>query len=94
MPARYRSSVPVRLEVSWARLPVSDRVLLLQLSRLPIGAHSIPFRNFNQRDLAALAAGMRVLIGLAEECRFALGYARAPKPPRKEKPSESEEKAN
>jgi hypothetical protein len=92
MPARYRSNVPVRLSVSWERLPLNDRVWILQVSKLPIGAHSVPFKNFTPRDLQQLVAGMRAIVSLADECRFALGYARAAKPEVKENPSETEEK--
>lgn len=95
MATRYRSSVPVRLQVSWARLVVSERALLLQLSQLPPGASHVPFENFTARDLQQLIAGMRALVSLAEECRFALGYARPPRESKlaaKESPSANEAK--
>lgn len=92
MPSRYRSRMSVRLSVSWERLPSVERQFILQLAKLPIGAHAVPFKNFTPRDLQQLVAGMRALVSLAEECRFALGYARAVKAKVKEFSSESEEK--
>lgn len=71
---RYRSSVPARLQVSWERLPAADRALLVQLARLPGGATLVPFQNFSADDLQRLVSGMRALVNLADECRFALGY--------------------
>lgn len=70
----YRSSVPARLRVSWDRLTPADRALIVQLARLPGGATLVPFQNFSPDDLQRLVAGMRVLVNLADECRFALGY--------------------
>lgn len=72
--AAYRSSVPARLRVSWERLPAADRALIVQLARLPNGATLVPFQNFGADDVQRLVAGMRALVSLADECRFALGY--------------------
>jgi hypothetical protein len=73
---RYRSSVPVRLSVSWERLGTPERSLIVQLGRLPAGAVQVPFSNFSRADLQQLIAGMRAIVSLSDECRFALGYQR------------------
>lgn len=70
----YRSSVPARLRVSWERITAADRALIVQLAQLPRGATLVPFQNFSTDDLQHLVAGMRALVNLADECRFALGY--------------------
>ncbi len=73
MPA-YRSSVPTRLRVSWERITLTDRALIVQLAKLPGGATRVPFQNFSAEDVQRLVAGMRVLVNMGDECRFALGY--------------------
>lgn len=72
--ARYRSSVSTRLRVSWERITPADRAVIVQLAHLPGGATLVPFQNFSAEDLQRLVAGMRVLVNLGDECRFALGY--------------------
>ena len=78
----YQSKAATRLAIVWQRMPAEDRRVVCSLGGLVAGAELAPIENFSDAQLQRIAKGMRAVVGLAAECRFALSYGRTPAKPR------------
>lgn len=72
----YKSRLPARLPLVWARLSQDERRIVCQLGQLVPGAAAVPFENFKESEVQQITRGMRALLALARECEFALSYTR------------------
>lgn len=74
---RYEPKAATRLALVWARMPPEDRRVICSLGGLVAGAELAPLENLSESQLQRIAKGMRAILSLATECRFALSYGRA-----------------
>lgn len=64
------------MPVVWERLTLAERRIVCELGGLVPGAALVPLANFSAAQMRQLTAGMRAVVSLGQECRFALSYGR------------------